>query len=1229
MINYSAGGETYSQTVFDALVAARDAGVLCVASAGNDEVDNDVTPHYPASYDLENVISVASTDHTDNLSRFSNWGATSVDLGAPGTGILSTMPPYAAAFFEDFEAVTMPDIGDQFTLEGPVNHWGTIESINGSIAARGDWEHSYPYRPNVDGWIVTSPIDTTDLRGPSFYFEGRFEMEDDVDALTVELWDEASWTQIMRVSSSEIGEYYLSTKRFDLESFRDPATRVRFGWQTNADGNDYYGAEIDDVLIRHIGSDYTGEAAYGIKNGTSMAAPHVTGAAALLLADRPDMCLTELRNRLVLAGDPLPALNGITASGMRLNVHRALTASSGLAVLTPNGGEHWVLGTTHGFAWSVFECNPPDTVDIYLLKGSDIHSQLASNAPNTGVFVWSIPEDLPEGTDYRIRVDNGTVVDESDADFTIWSPFWYVDDDASEGGNGLTWSSSFKYLQDALAVATAGDTIYVAGGTYRPDVDESGIVVPGDRESTFQQIGGVRLFGGFAGLANPGDPHLRDIGQYETILSGDLNGDDGPHHVEEFAACFSGGGLLPQPECNAFDYDVDGDVDGADLYAFLIANHYGDNSYHVVTATVGEAVPELDGFTIVAGCADDEANWNNSLGGGLYGPRATSQNMRNCTFRGNAAREGSAMYTYLDSTLIVTDCVFNGNAAVLRGGGITCATRVSGTITGCSFSGNAANSGGGMAHYSSDTIFRACTFRGNRALNGGGMNMRLANPSLENCVFHGNSATGSNNGWGGGLYIEQGNPRLSNCTFNGNTADSTGGGICNSENANPTITNCIFWGDSPNELYNLPDSNPAVTYSDVQEGTGQPWFGTGCIDADPLFIDADGPDGVLGNEDDDLRLASGSQCIDSGNNTAATAATDLVNNPRIMDGDGDGIPTVDMGVYEYIFDCNDNGYPDVCDTDCTVLDGACDLPGCGASSDCNANAIPDECDLAGQTSEDCNGNVVPDECDVVGDTSDDCNANIIPDECDVASGTSQDCNTNIVPDECEPDCNNTGQPDDCDIAAGTSEDLDTNGIPDECECAIIAEPVQTPDGEAGYAKSRYISSVPGNPGEYTALRVTLSDLPAPFDIHNGTTMWVGEPIAEVSENAGKIDPAEAPGYGTFWSVRLSCDPPIYRDDWSTKSPLHVYSDAIVPGATYEVQAIHETCDVVGEPNYSAPLVVTTSRWGDLVGHCAVIPCSPPDGSVGIPTDVTACLDKFKNLVGAVTKSRADVEPNLP
>jgi hypothetical protein len=70
-------------------------------------------------------------------------------------------------------------------------------------------------------------------------------------------------------------------------------------------------------------------------------------------------------------------------------------------------------------------------------------------------------------------------------------------------------------------------------------------------------------------------------------------------------------------------------------------------------------------------------------------------------------------------------------------------------------------------------------------------------------------------------------------------------------------------------------------------------------------------------------------------------------------------------------------------------------------------------------------------------------------------------------------------------------------------------------------------------------------------------------------------------------------------------------------------------DFGNESNYSDPLTVHTSVWGDLVGNCTVIPCTPPDGVVNVTTDVTAVLDKFKNLPGAVMKARADLDPNLP
>jgi subtilisin family serine protease len=86
------GGGSYNATLEQAIRSAGEAGQLFVAAAGNDATDNDLTPHYPSSYALDNVIAVASTTRADALSSFSCFGRTTVDLAAPGTDILSTIP---------------------------------------------------------------------------------------------------------------------------------------------------------------------------------------------------------------------------------------------------------------------------------------------------------------------------------------------------------------------------------------------------------------------------------------------------------------------------------------------------------------------------------------------------------------------------------------------------------------------------------------------------------------------------------------------------------------------------------------------------------------------------------------------------------------------------------------------------------------------------------------------------------------------------------------------------------------------------------------------------------------------------------------------------------------------------------------------------------------------------------------------------------------------------------
>ena len=91
-INASWGGGGYSQALRDAIETAGNEGILFIAAAGNSSNDNDANPFYPASYRLENVISVAASDSSDNLASFSNYGKKSVHLAAPGVDVISTYP---------------------------------------------------------------------------------------------------------------------------------------------------------------------------------------------------------------------------------------------------------------------------------------------------------------------------------------------------------------------------------------------------------------------------------------------------------------------------------------------------------------------------------------------------------------------------------------------------------------------------------------------------------------------------------------------------------------------------------------------------------------------------------------------------------------------------------------------------------------------------------------------------------------------------------------------------------------------------------------------------------------------------------------------------------------------------------------------------------------------------------------------------------------------------------
>ncbi len=176
-------------------------------------------------------------------------------------------------------------------------------------------------------------------------------------------------------------------------------------------------------------------------------------------------------------------------------------------------------------------------------------------------------------------------------------------------------------------------------------------------------------------------------------------------------------------------------------------------------------------------------------------------------------------------------------------------------------------------------------------------------------------------------------------------------------------------------------------------------------------------------------------------------------------------------------------------------------------------------------------------------------------------------------------------------------------------------------------KIRYLSFTAGDTGQSQAVRMTFTNMPSPYDTWNGVQLWVQEP-QEYCENAGvaQDDPCPdavggLPSTG-FWGADLGCDP--YFTDWTLYDTVHVWNEGIVPDATYDIQVVDETCSLAAEEDYSPALPMTQSAWSDLISNCTTTPCGPPDGSTGI-VDVTAVLDKWKNLPGNVQKVRADIE----
>ncbi len=176
-----------------------------------------------------------------------------------------------------------------------------------------------------------------------------------------------------------------------------------------------------------------------------------------------------------------------------------------------------------------------------------------------------------------------------------------------------------------------------------------------------------------------------------------------------------------------------------------------------------------------------------------------------------------------------------------------------------------------------DFSIQDMTIQNGSATYGAGIYLSSSSPSLTNLFISGNNAN-----YGAAIYCSGSSTSLNNLTISENTAMNSGGAVYCTPYDPPgcdlDIINSIIWNNTPQEI-SAQTIEITATYSDIQDGTGQPWFGEGCIDIGPLFVDAN---------NDDYSLSQISPCINAGNP-----------DPQYNDPDG---TRADMGAFSATFE---------------------------------------------------------------------------------------------------------------------------------------------------------------------------------------------------------------------------------------------------------------------------------------------------------------------------------------
>ena len=367
-LNASFGGGGSSSAESAAIQAAGNAGIIFVVAAGNDGTNNDTSPTYPANYRLPNMIVVAASDQNDGLATFSsggsNYGATTVDLAAPGVNILSTVPAAVAT------TGAFLDVGGAAYSANVLTFSGTTAGIADTIYDCG-LGNPAEFPAAVNGHIALIQRGTLTF----------------VTKVTNAM---AAGARAAIIYNNVAGNF--------LGTLQNAGNWIPAASISQADG-----LAIKAALP--VAGTLTVTADYQYLDGTSMATPHVAGAVAFAAMNFPEETVAQRIQRILTHVDVRASLQGKVATGGRLNLQRIVDTDNNLlpdwweriyfGPLTganPNGdADHDGMTNLQEFLAATSPANPQDRLRV---------SALVKINPGGGfVVTWS----AVAGKSYRVQ----------------------------------------------------------------------------------------------------------------------------------------------------------------------------------------------------------------------------------------------------------------------------------------------------------------------------------------------------------------------------------------------------------------------------------------------------------------------------------------------------------------------------------------------------------------------------------------------------------------------------------------------------------------------------------------------------------------------------------------------------------------------------------------------------------------------------------------------------------